>query len=62
MTSQFADITSSSNFLDVVMIVLLGLVTGPSFRWISWVVWSYDSLRLQKIGQKSKYPHMNFPQ
>ena len=35
MTSQFANITSSSNFVDVVLFVLPSLVTDPSFMSIS---------------------------
>ena len=31
MTSQFADMTSSPNFFDVVLFLLSSLVTGPSF-------------------------------
>ena len=30
MTSQFADMTSSSNFFDIAMFHLSSLVTGPS--------------------------------
>ena len=35
MTSQFANITSSSNFVDVVLFVLPSLVTDPSFMSMS---------------------------
>ena len=35
MMSQFADMTSSSNFFDFVLFLLLSLVTGPSFMSIS---------------------------
>ena len=38
MTSQFSDMTSSSNFFDVVSFFLSGLVTGPSFMSISSLV------------------------
>ena len=31
MVSQFSDITSSSNFFDVVLFFLSSLVTGPRF-------------------------------
>ena len=31
MTSQFADMTSSSSFFDVVLFLLSSLVAGPSF-------------------------------
>ena len=35
MTSQFPDMTSSSEFFDVVLFLLSRLVTGPSFMSIS---------------------------
>ena len=35
MKSQFTDMTSSSNFFDVVLFLLLSLATGPSFVSIS---------------------------
>ena len=38
MTLQFADMTSSSNFFDVVFFLLLSLVAGPSFLPISLLV------------------------
>ena len=38
MTPQFSVTTSSSNFLDVVLCLLLSLVTGPSFMSISSLV------------------------
>ena len=38
MESQFADITSSSKFLDVVLFLLSSLVTGTSFTSISSMV------------------------
>ena len=31
MTSQFSDMTSSSDFFDAVLFLLSSLVTGPSF-------------------------------
>ena len=38
MTPQFADMTSSGNFFDVVIFLLSGLVTGPTFMSISSLV------------------------
>ena len=38
MTSQFADITSSLNFFDVVFFLFSSLVTGPGFLSISSLV------------------------
>ena len=38
MTSKFVDMTSSSNFFDVILLLLSSLVTGPSFLWISSLV------------------------
>ena len=38
MTSQFSDMTSLSNFFDVILFLLLSLVTGPSFVSISLLV------------------------
>ena len=38
MTSQFSDMTSSSNFFEVVLFLLSILVTGPSFMSISSLV------------------------
>ena len=35
MTSQFVDLTSLSNFFDVVLFLLSILVAGPSFMSIS---------------------------
>ena len=35
MTSQLANMTSSSNFFDVVLFLLSSLVIGPSFMSIS---------------------------
>ena len=34
-TSQYADMTSPSNFLDVAVFLLSSLVTGPSFMSVS---------------------------
>ena len=48
MTSQFSDMTSSSNFFDVVLFLLSSLVTGPSFMSISSLVlelWQFSFIR-----------------
>ena len=48
MTSQFADMTSSSNFVDVVLFLMLISVTGPSFISISSLVlelWQFSFIR-----------------
>ena len=41
MTSQFASMTSLSNFFDVCMFLLSSLVTGPSFMSISCLVLAF---------------------
>ena len=38
MRSQFVDMTSSSNNLDIVLFLLSSLVTGPSFMSVSLLV------------------------
>ena len=48
MTSQFFDLTSSSNFFDVDFFLLLILVTGPSFMPITSLVldlWQFSFIR-----------------
>ena len=48
MTSQFSDMTSTSNFFDVVLFLLSSLVTGPSFMSISSLVlelWQFSFIR-----------------
>ena len=48
MTSQFSDMTSSSNFFDVVLFLLSSLVTGPSFMSMSSLVlelWQFSFIR-----------------
>ena len=48
MTSQFSDMTSTSNFFDVVLFLLSSLVTGPSFMSISSLVlklWQFLFIR-----------------
>ena len=48
MTSQFADMTSTSNFFDIFLFLLSSLVTGPSFMSISSLVlelWQFSFIR-----------------
>ena len=48
MTSQFSDMTSTSNFFDVVLFLLSSLVTGPSFMSMSSLVlelWQFLFIR-----------------
>ena len=48
MTSQFSDMTSTSNFFDVVLFLLSSLVTGPSFMSMSSLVlelWQFSFIR-----------------
>ena len=54
MTSQFADMTSSSNFLGIFLFLLSSLFTGPSFMSISslvlvlWLMTSFFYKRLTR--------------
>ena len=51
MTSQFSNMTSTSNLFDVVLFLLSSLVTGSSFMSISWLVlelWGTDWPEIQK--------------
>ena len=48
LMSQFSDMTSSSNFFDVVLFLLSSLVTGPNFMLISSQVlelWQFPFIR-----------------
>ena len=57
MMSQFSEMTSTSNFFDVVLLFLLILVTGPTFMWISSLVpelWQFSFLRDWSEIRKSK--------
>ena len=63
MTSQFAGMTSSLNFFDVVVFLLLSLVTGPNFMSISSLVLKSWQFSISEIYQKSgnlKYSRLNF--
>ena len=63
MTSQFSDMTSTSNFFDVVLFLLSSLVTGPSFMSISSLVlelWQFSFIRDWPEILKSEIPTSNF--
>ena len=63
MTSQFADIASSSKFFDVVLFLLSSLVTGPSFMSISSLVqelWQFLFIRDWPEIRKSEIPPSEF--
>ena len=63
MTSQFADTTSSPNFFDIVLFLLLSLVTGPSFMSISSLVlelWQFSLIRDWPEIRKSEIPISEF--
>ena len=63
MTSQFSDMTSTSNFFDVVLFLLSSLVTGPSFMSISSLVlelWQFSFIRDWPEIRKSEIPPSAF--
>ena len=63
MTSQFFDVTSSSNVLEVVLFLLSSLVTGPSFMSISSLVlelWQFYFIRDWPEIWKSEIPSCGF--
>ena len=63
MTSQFSDMTSTSNFFDVVLFLLSSLVTGPSFMSISSLVlelWQFSFIRDWPEIRKSEIPSSEF--
>ena len=63
MTSQFSDMTSTSNFFDVVLFLLSSLVTGPSFMSISSLVlelWQFSFIRDWPEIRKSEIPPSEF--
>ena len=63
MTSQFSDMASSSNFLEVVLFLLSSLVTGPSFMSISSLVlelWQFYFIRDWPEIRKSEIPSSEF--
>ena len=63
MTSWFSDMTSTTNFLDVVLFFFSSLVTGPSFMSISSLVlklWQFSFIRDWPEIQKSEIPTSEF--
>ena len=63
MTSQFSDMTSTSNFFDVILFLLSSLVTGPSFMSISSLVlelWQFSFIRDWPEIRKSEIPPSEF--
>ena len=63
MTSQFSDMTSSSDFLDVFLFPLSSLVTGPSFMSISSLVlklWQFSFIKDWPEIRKSEMPPSEF--
>ena len=65
MTSQFSNMTSSSNFSDVFLFFLSSLVTGPSFMSISSLVlelWQFSFIKDWPEIWKSEIPPSEFCQ
>ena len=63
MTSQFFDMTSMSNFFDVVLLLLSSLVTGPGFMSTSSLVlelWQFSLIRNWPEIRKSEIPPSEF--
>ena len=63
MTSQFTDLTSTSNFFDVSLLLLSRVVTGPSFMSKSSVVlelWQFSFIRDWPKIRKSEIPPSEF--
>ena len=63
MTSQFLDMTSSSNVFDVVLFLLSSLVTCPSFMSILGLIlefWQFSFIRDWPEIRKSKIPPSEF--
>ena len=63
MTSQFASMASTSNFFEISLFILSGLVTGPSFMSISWLVlelWQFLFIKGWPKIQKSEIPPSEF--
>ena len=63
MTSQFSNMTSMSNFFDVVLFLLSSLVTGPSFMSRSSLVmelWQFCFIRDWPETWKSEIPPSEF--
>ena len=63
MTSQFADMTSSSNFFEFFLFLLSILVTGPSFMSMSSLVlelWQFSFIKDWPEIRKSEIPPSEF--
>ena len=63
LTSQFSDRTWTSNFFDVVLFLLSGLITGPRFMSISPLVlelWKFSFIRDWPEIRKSEIPPSEF--
>ena len=63
MTSQFSDMTSSSNFFNIVLFLLSNLVTGPRFMSISALVleiWQFSFIRDSPEIRVSEIPPSEF--
>ena len=63
MTSQFADMTSPSNFIDIALFLLSSLVTTPSFMATSSLVlelWQFSFIRNWPEIRKSETPPSQF--
>ena len=63
MTSEFSDMTSSSNFVDLVLFPLSNLVAGPSFLSVSSLVlqlWQFSFIRDWPEIRKSEIPPSKF--
>ena len=63
ITSPFADMTSASNFSDIVVFLLSSLVTGPSSSQYHDWLWSYDNFLFLKDWPevwKSEIPPSGF--
>ena len=63
MTSQFSDMTSTSNFVDVVLFLLSSLFTRPSFTSIPSLVlklWQFSFIRDWPEIQKSEISPSEF--
>ena len=63
ITSQFSDMTSSSNFVEVILFLLSSLVTHPSFMSISSLgleLWQFYFIRDWPKIRKSEIPPSGF--
>ena len=63
MTSQFSDVTSTSHFFDVVLVLNLALVTGSIFMSISSLVlelWQFSFIRDWPKIRKAEIPPSDF--